>query len=186
MKVVVAGQKRFGRDVLAQVIARGWEVVAVSCPPDADDKLWIEATNRSLTIIPSRDLKAATMPRGCDVIIAAHCHSFLSLKTRQRAELGALGYHPSLLPLHRGRSSIEWAVRFRERMTGGSVYWLNDVVDGGPIAAQDWCFIRPGDSAAKLWARDLAPMGLRLFARAFDDLERGVVVARPQDPELAT
>jgi methionyl-tRNA formyltransferase len=186
MKVVIAGQKRFGRDVLNLVVARGWEVAAVSCPADSADKLLITATNLSLPIIPARDLKAATMPHGCDMIVAAHCHTFLSAKTRQRAELGALGYHPSLLPLHRGRSAIEWAVRFRDRVAGGSVYWLNDVVDGGPIAAQDWCFVRSGDTPGELWKRELAPMGLRLFARVFDDLERGVVVARPQDSKLAT
>jgi methionyl-tRNA formyltransferase len=186
MKVVVAGQKRFGSDTLRLVLARKWEVAAVSCPLDPDDKLLIAATNLSLPIIPSSALRAATMPGGCDLIVAAHCHTFLSRQTRLRAELGALGYHPSILPLHRGRSAVEWAIRFRERITGGSVYWMNDVVDGGHIAAQDWCFIRPGDTAAKLWARDLARMGLRLFSRAFDDLDAGVIVARPQDRELAT
>jgi methionyl-tRNA formyltransferase len=120
------------------------------------------------------------------LIVAAHCHTFISAKTRRLAELGALGFHPSLLPRHRGRSAIEWAIRFGEKITGGSLYWFSDVVDGGPIAARDWCFIRPGESASELWAREIAPMGLRLFSRVFDALERGVVVAEPQDADLAT
>lgn len=41
-------------------------------------------------------------------------------------------------------------------------------VDGGPIAAQDWCFIRPEDDARSLWSRELAPMGLRLRQRKSD------------------
>lgn len=185
MRVVIAGQKRFGRDVLELVAGRGWEIAAVSCP-GGDDKLRIGALNRRLPLLDERGLNAATMPAGCDLIIAAHCHTYISAKTRLKAELGAIGYHPSLLPRHRGRSAIEWAIRFGERITGGSVYWLNDTVDGGPVAAQSFCFIEPGDTARDLWARELAQMGLRLFGQVFSDLERGIIRAVPQQPGLAT
>lgn len=184
MRVVVAGQRTFGRDVLELVIRRGCDVAAVSCP--AGDRLWIAAQNHGLRVIEPRDFNAASMPSGCDLILAAHCHSFISTRTRHRAELGALGYHPSLLPRHRGRSAIEWAIRFGEHITGGTVYWLNNVVDGGPIAAQDWCFIRPGDTALDLWRRELAPMGLRLFARVLDLLDQNILPMEPQDRALAT
>jgi methionyl-tRNA formyltransferase len=183
--VVVAGQKRFGRAVLELVLERGWQVAAVSAPA-GDDKLRIGAMNRRIPVIDAGAFNVTTMPDGCELIVAAHCHSYISAKTRLKAELGALGFHPSLLPRHRGRSAVEWALRFGEAVTGGSVYWFNDTVDGGPVAAQDWCFIRPGDTAGELWRRELAPMGLRLFRRVFDDLERGIVTAIPQDTDPAT
>jgi methionyl-tRNA formyltransferase len=186
VRVVVAGQKRFGRDVLNLCASRDYQIAAVSCPVGGDDKLWIAAQNLDVPVIPSGQLTADRMPADVTLIVAAHCHDYLSRKTRDRAELGALGYHPSLLPRHRGRSAIEWAVRMREPLTGGTAYWMNDVVDGGPIAAQDFVHIRPGDTARDLWARDLAPMGLRLFAQVFDALDRGVVLATDQDTELAT
>jgi methionyl-tRNA formyltransferase len=189
MKVVIAGQKRFGRDVAQLVLERGWKVQAVSCPaaPSEDpDKLHIFALNQGLPVIPAGQLRADRIPAGCDLIIAAHCHDFLSRKTRHRARLGALGYHPSLLPLHRGRSAIEWAVRLRERITGGSVYWLNDTVDGGPIAAQEHVFIRSGDTPRELWARELAPLGLRLFERVFARLDAGEIPRTPQEAFLAS
>lgn len=185
MRIVLAGQKRFGRDVLDLITGRGWDVAAVFCP-SGGDKLQTAALNRGLPVLQPRELIAAMMPAGVDLIVAAHCHSYISAKTRARAELGALGYHPSLLPRHRGRSAIDWALRFGEPVTGGSVFWLNDVVDGGPVAAQDFCAIRPGDTARELWARDLAPMGLRLFGRVFAELERGIVRAVDQDTALAT
>ena len=185
MRVVVAGQKRFGRDVLDLVVGRGWEVAAVFAP-EGEDKLRIGALNRRLPVFESKQLTAAMMPDGCDLIVAAHCHTYISAKTRNKAELGALGYHPSILPLHRGRSAIEWVLRFGEAVTGGSVFWLNDVVDGGPIAAQDFCLVREGDTPSEIWARDLAPMGLRLFQRVFGELEKGVMRAVPQEAALAT
>ncbi len=185
MKVILSGQKRFGRDVLNLLHWAEWEVAAVFCPI-GDDRLRIEAENRCLPVFEPRQLTAAAVPVGVDLIIAAHCHTYISAKTRAKAELGALGYHPSLLPLHRGRSAIEWALRFREPIVGGTVFWLNDVVDGGPIAAQDFCHVQPGDTARDLWAHHLAPMGLRLFGQVFDELERGTRRAIPQDSALAT
>jgi methionyl-tRNA formyltransferase len=74
----------------------------------------------------------------------------------------------------------------RERVTGGTVYWFTDQVDAGPIAAQDWCFVRPEWTAGDLWSDQLFTMGLRLFERVLQDLEESRVIARPQDESLAT
>lgn len=193
MKVLVCGQKRFGRDVAELVLARpGWQIVAVSCPVRAEDldKLHIFALNHELPTIPSGQLNADAVDRVCpggvDLLVAAHCHDYLGRKTRLRSRLGALGYHPSLLPRHRGRSAVEWAIRFKEAFTGGSVYWLNDTVDGGPIAAQRHVAIRPDDTPRELWARELAPLGLDLFAEVFEQLDSGHRPAVPQDHTLAT
>lgn len=185
MRVLLAGQKRFGRDVLELILKRGWDVAAVSCPAAEDDKLHIAALNRRLPILTDK-LCASIIPAELDLIVAAHCHSYLSGKTRSRATLGAVGYHPSLLPRHRGRDAIEWTLRFGEKIAGGSVFWLNDVVDGGDVAAQEGCHVCPGDTALTLWVRDLAPLGLKLFSRVFDHLDQGIVVRKPQDQEVAT
>ena len=112
MKVLICGQKRFGRDVAELILSRpGWSVVAASCPVRQDnlDKLHILALNLELPVIPSGQLNADAVDRVCeggvDLIVAAHCHDFIGRKTRHRSRLGALGYHPSLLPRHRGRSN---------------------------------------------------------------------------------
>jgi methionyl-tRNA formyltransferase len=99
---------------------------------------------------------------------------------------GALGYHPSLLPRHRGRDSVRWTIHTGDRIAGGTVYWLDDGADTGPIAAQDWCHVLPGDDAHTLWRRDLAPMGLRLLGRVLSELDAGVVTAVPQVAAAAT
>jgi methionyl-tRNA formyltransferase len=126
------------------------------------------------------------MPSGVDLIIAAHSHDYIGLKTLATTTLGGIGYHPSLLPLHRGRDAIRWTLRFGDKVTGGSVYWLSKNVDGGAIAAQEWCFVPPGWDATKLWRERLQPMGIRLLAQTLDDLDRGKIVAVPQDERLAT
>ena len=135
---------------------------------------------------PNGQLRAGTLPAGVDLIIAAHSHDFIGRRTRLAARVGAIGYHPSLLPRHRGRDAVRWAIHMGEAVTGGSVYWLGDGVDSGPIAAQDWCWIRPGDTPGELWRRELFPLGVRLLRRAVADLARGVIVRIDQDPRLAT
>jgi methionyl-tRNA formyltransferase len=42
---------------------------------------------------------------GVDLIIAAHSHDFIGRPHAAQGKLGAIGYHPSLLPLHRGRDA---------------------------------------------------------------------------------
>jgi methionyl-tRNA formyltransferase len=137
-------------------------------------------------VLTSGLLKASTLPSGVDLIIAAHSHDFISDKTRQKTVLGAIGYHPSLLPVHRGRDAIAWAIRMRDRITGGSVFWLNDKIDAGDIAAQKHVFIHPKDTPETLWRTRLFPLGIELLGRVLSDLANGVIVAIPQDDSLAT
>lgn len=186
MKILIAGQRRFGGEVLKMALAEKHEVVLVSCPVSEGDRTWIAASNAGLKIIPAGTLRADRVPPGTDIIVAAHSHDFIGRATRNAAKYGAIGYHPSLLPLHRGRDAIRWAIKMGDRVTGGTVYWLNDTVDGGPVAAQDWCFIRPEDTALELWKRDLSPMGVALLRDVLRQIASGRANYREQDHTLAT
>lgn len=59
-------------------------------------------------------------------------------------------------------------------------------MDGGPLAAQDYCLVEPGSTPESLWREQLFPMGLRLFRQVLGDLARGRLVSVPQDERLAT
>ena len=74
----------------------------------------------------------------------------------------------------------------RDPIAGGTVYWMDDGMDTGPIAAQDFCRVRPDDDAAILWQRRLAPLGLELLEKTLADLDRGIITAIPQDESWAT
>jgi methionyl-tRNA formyltransferase len=185
VKVFLCGTRYFGQSVFEAAAAAGHEVIGVSAP--VGDRLHKAAVRAGVPhVIAAGTLNADTMPEGADLIVAAHSHDFIGAATLRKTVLGGIGYHPSLLPLHRGRDAIRWAIRMGDRVTGGSVYWLSKNVDGGPIAAQDWCFLPPGTDPGELWREVLQPMGLRLILRTLEDLSRGVVVAVPQDERLAT
>ncbi len=181
----------FGAAVLSLAISRGHEIAGVCSPAFASDGIRPDRLRSSaeLARVPWMEegqLSAATLPIGVDLIIAAHSHRYIGRPTRLRARLGAVGYHPSLLPLHRGRDAVRWALHMGEKVTGGTVYWLADGVDDGDIAAQGHVLIRPGERAEDLWQRALFPIGLKLFDRVLGDLESGILVRVPQDHLLAT
>ena len=69
-------------------------------------------------------------------------------RSRARA-CGGIGYHPSLLPRHRGIAAVEWTILEGDPIAGGSVYHLADGWDAGAIAAQDWCFVAQGRDGAR-------------------------------------
>jgi methionyl-tRNA formyltransferase len=190
MNIYLCGQKTFGLETLKLLIRLGHTIAGVSAPFEDNrgraDLLYAGAIKHGLPVMKSGMLNALTLPGNIDLIVCAHSHDFIGSKTRLRTKLGAIGYHPSLLPLHRGRDAIRWALKMGDKITGGTVYWLTDTVDGGPIAAQDWCFIRSGDDAGEIWRRDLLPMGLKLFELVLEDIGSGLLVKRPQDEALAT
>lgn len=186
MNVLIAGQKWFGAEVFTALRALPGVSISAVCAPSAD-KLSLLADRHRVPVIPSGSLNAASMPLNIDLIIAAHSHDFIGERTRLRASFGGIGYHPSLLPIHRGRDAVRWALRMGDKVTGGSVYRLSNRMDGGEILAQKHVFIRPGDDAQELWRRDLAPLGIELLSQVVAGfVQSGYTHGAAQDEELAT
>ncbi|MCX7006432.1 MAG: formyltransferase family protein, partial [Kiritimatiellaeota bacterium] len=186
MKLYICGQKAFGAAVLKMSLAEGHQIIGVSAPLVSErdqarpDRLRFAAALAAIPVQPAGMLSAETMPEGVDVILAAHSHDFIGRRTRLKTRLGAIGYHPSLLPRNRGRDAVRWTIKMGDVIAGGSIYWLSDNVDAGPIAAQDWCWVRPGTTADELWRNQLFELGVELFREVLQDLSAGTIVAVPQ------
>jgi methionyl-tRNA formyltransferase len=166
MKIAVVGSRFFGASVLEAL--RQVKGVDISCVVTiaADDRLALAAqkANISVHILTNpKIVPGEAIATGTDVIIAAHTHARISDDALAKSRLGGVGYHPSLLPRHRGIAAVEWTILSGDPIAGGSVYHLADGWDKGGIAAQDWCFVAKNDDARSLWERSLAPMGLKLL-----------------------
>lgn len=185
MRLMLVGQKWLGAEVLAALLAQGHEVAAVAAP--AGDRLHRAAVAMRVPVgDPGRVLSASWVHEGVELLVAAHAHCFISRGARKRARHGAIGYHPSLLPRHRGRDAVRWTIHMRDQVAGGSAYWMTDRADAGPLAAQEWCHVRPDDDAGELWRRELGPMGVRMLVQVVNDVAAGRLVRVPQDESLAT
>jgi methionyl-tRNA formyltransferase len=91
------------------------------------------------------------------------------------------------LPRHRGIAAVEWTIKEGDPIAGGTIYHLADRMDAGAIAAQDWLFVKKGETARQLWERALAPLGLRLLGEIVEyaRVHRSLPF-KPQDEEFAT
>ncbi len=189
LRITLVGSRYFGAATLARLIEEGVDVARVVVPA-ADDRLALAASTAGLEVKVLDDPKvvpADAIAAGTDLIVAAHSHARVSNESLARSRLGGIGFHPSLLPRHRGIAAIEWTIREADPIAGGSIYHLADRMDAGAIAAQDWCFVKKGETARELWERALAPMGLALMARVIRHAqEHGTIPAEPQDERFAT
>jgi methionyl-tRNA formyltransferase len=189
MKVTLVGSRYFGALVFEALRKDGVEFAGVVAPA-ADDRLALAANSAGvpLHILENpKQVPGEAIPEGTDLIVAAHTHARVSNEALARSRLGGVGYHPSLLPRHRGIAAVEWTIMEGDPIAGGSVYHLADGWDAGAVAAQDWCFVAKGETARELWERALAPMGLALLTRVVRHAaEHGALPAYQQDPRFAT
>ncbi len=189
MKCTLVGSRFFGAKVFEVLRADGAEIARVVAPA-GDDRLALAAQAAGVPVHVLENPKhvpAAAIADGTELIVAAHTHARVSQEALARSRLGGVGYHPSLLPRHRGIAAVEWTIMEGDPIAGGSVYHLAETMDGGAIAAQDWCFVVKGETARELWERALAPMGLKLLARVVRYArQHGEVPAQPQDERFAT
>lgn len=170
INIMIVGQKWLAAEVFKLCQAKGLTVTAVAAPC-IDDRLAILAETHQIAVrIAPKRLQAEDVPQGTDLILCAHAHCYVATAARQKARLGALGYHPSLLPKYKGKDAIDQALQQGETVTGGSLYWLDDGWDTGQVLMQQQCSILPGDTALTLWQRDLAPLALELFDQALNAL----------------
>ena len=143
-------------------------------------------------VVEAGTLNRGNFPEGVDLGITAHSFDYIGKATRYKPSIGWIGYHPSLLPRHRGKSSIEWTLAMKDPITGGSIFWLNSGIDRGDIAYQDWIhvdpklMINPKKGAKQLWREELLPMGLNLFEKALKDIFNGKIIRIPQDERFST
>ena len=189
MRITLVGSRHFGVTTLNMLRQHGVDIVRVVVA-DAEDRLTTAARDAGIEVVVQADPKrvvASEIAPGTDLIVTAHSHARIAKAALAAARLGGIGYHPSLLPRHRGIAAIVWTIREGDPIAGGTVYHLADRMDSGAIAAQEWCFVKKGETARELWERALAPLGQELLGEVIDYAKtHDALPAKPQDEQFAT
>ncbi len=188
MKIFLTGQRSFGKAVFLALREDGHDIVGVAPAPPRQyyDKLHAIALRYKVPVVcDATRLTSDHIPDGTDLIISAHSHWYVSDKAVEKARLGAIGYHPSLLPRHRGRDAVRWTISCGDAVSGGSVYRLSSKVDGGSILLQRIQFVDRSWNHHDLWKR-LFPQGVQMLRDAVKMLDSGYVEGEPQDERFAT
>jgi methionyl-tRNA formyltransferase len=102
------------------------------------------------------------------------------------APQGVFGMHPTLLPRHRGRAPIPWAILAGLATTGVTLFEIVDpTADSGPIVGQVEVPIHPDDTASTLYKR-LSDAHEDLIRECVPALIRGEAPRSPQDERRAS
>lgn len=169
-RVMVFGSKWLGAEVISCLKALGAEVACVA--PSNTDRAFLAANGAAVAKADSIELTPADFPWRPDLCLSAGSFRIIPAWVIDWSRLGAIGYHPSMLPAFKGRNAIRDAINSGVRMTGGTVYWLTSSVDGGPPVIangrrlQGTVQIIPDEAPLALWQRALAPLGRDLLVES--------------------
>ncbi len=188
MKLIVHGQQAFGQAVLERLLERGENVVAVYCAPDRGtrvDPLKQAAEHAGLPIRQPASYKTdevadSMSALGADLCIMAYVTLIVPTRVLNIPTHGSIQYHPSLLPDHKGPSSINWPIIQGKKKTGLTIFWPDDGLDTGPILLQKKVEITPDDTLGSLYFNRLFPMGVDAMIEALDMVKQGTAPRVPQ------
>jgi len=196
MKLIVMGQQAFGKDVLAKLLDTGTdEVVAVYCEPDRDgkpvDPIKEFALEKGLPVYqPAHFKDAATIDElaslGADLMIMAFVNVFVPEAARDTPKQGSICFHPSLLPLHRGPSAVNWPIIMGSTKSGFSWFYPTDGLDEGDVLLMWECPIEPDDTVINLYFKKIYPAAVDSVLEVCDLFRSGNPPHIVQDEALAT
>ena len=189
MRIVVHGQDAFGKAVLERLLERGENIVAVCCAPDkpgkAEDPMKVFAREKGLVVHQPTSWKtpeALTLMQSfkADVCMMAYVLLFVPQPVLDAPKYGTFQYHPSLLPAHRGPSSINWPIAMGKSRTGLSIFWPNEGLDEGPILLQKTVDIGPDESLGDVYFKKLFPQGVDAMIESLEMVKAGVLLKHDQ------
>ena len=165
MRLIVMGQQAFVKDVLARLLDENKdEVVAVYCEPDkkSADPIKEFALEKGLPVEqPAHFNDEASLEQlasyKADLMIMAFVNVFVPEAARDIPKQGSICFHPSLLPLHRGPSAVNWPIIMGRTESGYSWFYPTDGLDEGDVLLQWQCPIDPDDTVVNLYFKKIYP-----------------------------
>ena len=187
MRIAIIGQQDFGKATLEAFVNRGDEVVAVFCAPEKGrpDPLRLAAEQRG---VPVHQLPKLTDPAAqeamrsakADIGVMAYVTQFAPQDFVNIPKFGTVQFHPSLLPLHRGASSMSWAIICGRSETGFSIFRPTDGLDEGPVILTRAVKIESEDTLGSLYFGKIFPMGVAALVEVADLVVAGKAPALAQ------
>ena len=195
LRIAVIGQAAFGESVLNALVEKGEDIVGVFCPPDREgrrpDPIKVAAEGHDVPVLQFRRMRSqdaidAFKDLNTDISVMAFVTDIVPDEILEAPSKGTIQYHPSLLPLHRGPSSINWPIINGETRTGLSIFWPDKGLDTGPILLQKETEITPDDTLGTVYFDRLFPMGVDAMVEAVEMVRSGTAPRIVQDDSKAT
>ena len=196
MRLIVMGQQAFGKDALSKIIDAGKdEVVAVYCEPDREGKPvdpikeYAQQLKLSVEQPPHfKDQSSLDVLKSykADLMIMAFVNVFVPEAARDTPRHGSICFHPSLLPLHRGPSAVNWPIIMGSDQSGFSWFYPTDGLDEGDVLLNWECPIDPDDTVINLYFKKIYPAAVESVLQVCELYRAGDTPRMSQDESKAT
>ncbi|KAG5900089.1 hypothetical protein JTB14_016059 [Gonioctena quinquepunctata] len=199
LRIAIIGQSAFAVDVLRILKQHGHIIVGVFTILDKgkrEDPLAKAAKDEDIPVFKIKAWRRAGKPLpeilelyqsvNADLNVLPYCSQFIPMEVINYPRLKSICYHPSLLPRHRGASSINWTLICGDKKAGLSIFWADDGLDTGPIVLQEECNVDENDTVDTLYKRFLYPVGVSAVARAVNMVADGSAPKLVQSEKGAT
>jgi len=190
VRVALIGQAAFGEAVYKRLLEQDKEVAGVFYEREGDP-LHIMAQEQGVPVYPTRELRNREFfdtysALGIELNVMAFVTVIIPERVINFPNHGTIQYHPSLLPLHRGRSAINWSIINGDTETGITIFWPDKGIDTGPVLLQKKTPITSTDTISSMYRNHLFPQGVDGMAEAIILIDEGHAPKIVQDETQAT
>lgn len=199
MKIIFFGTTDFAVESLDQILKSGHEVAAVVT---AENKLGgrgrkeliksavcVYAEENGLKLLQPKALKG---PKFLEKISKFKADLFVVVAFRMMPEVlwsmppkGTINLHGSLLPAYRGAAPINWAIINGEKVSGATVFFLDQKIDTGKIVLREELKIEDDETFGSYYDR-LKVAGAKTLVNAIEIIATEPITALPQDESKAS
>ena len=199
MRFIYFGSSQFSKEILKGLCLKGYEPSLVVSKPDKPRGRGLHlvatevssfAKNSKIPLIKPQSLKNEPIERDlkkeeANFFIVADYGEIIPAKLLKIPKVFTLCVHPSLLPLYRGATPIENALKDGCSQTGVTIFKVNEKVDAGDILLQKEIPVVYEDDFFSL-RRRLVKEGVFLLIEAIKKIEADNYSLRSQDDSKAT
>jgi methionyl-tRNA formyltransferase len=201
MKIVFLGTPAFAVPFLNQLIQDpDTDVLAVVAQPDKPSgrggKLTPPATKvvaqeHGISVLQPTSLKKdptimeELRALNADAFVVVAYGKIIPAQILEIPRLGCINVHPSKLPLYRGPSPMQWAIKEGDVSTGVSIMLLDEGMDTGPILAFESLELDADETYPTLQSK-VHEIGPKLLVNTLKRYEGGEITPAPQDDAQAS
>ena len=184
MKIIFIGTVKIGHTILESILCFSWKVDLIITLDNKyrertsgyiDFHSLAEKYNSEILYVDDinsiENIKIISQVKP-DLIIVCGWQRLICKEILKIPTLGVIGFHSSLLPKYRGRAPVNWAIIMGERMTGITMFYLEEEADVGDIIAQKSFPILFNDDCNTIYEK-AAMHGSEMILKYLPDIAKG-------------
>ncbi len=155
VRLFLCAYRQAGLSVLEHVLSRTdiAEVALFTHDPEGGTPALGPVADRAGIFWTTESVSQAALPFSPDIVASVYYGKIISPKIIDTCDRRIFNVHPSLLPRHRGCSSVPWAIIEGDTRTGVTFHYIDEGIDTGPIIVQSVLEIRSDETQASLFER---------------------------------